>query len=213
MAAKYLFVTPTSERVEDYYDADEVIDFEHPAIEALADRLQRRFGDSHDQYDEVGDIGFAQAAFTFVRDGIAHSADVDDYSAAYRASDVLRLRNAICFGKAHLLTALLRARDIATGLCYQRIADAGSRDGFVLHGLGATRLSGRWSRLDPRGNKPGVDAQFELYDERLAWTVDPAQGEIDYPYVHPSPPPGLLAALRAARPGPDAYAHLPTGLA
>ena len=125
---------------------------------------------------------------------------------------MLESRNAICFGKAHLLTALLRAADIPTGLCYQRLADDSGPDGFVLHGLVATRLAGRWSQLDPRGNKPGVDAQFDLYHERLAWPVDPALGETDYPTVHPSTPPKLLAGLAAARPGPDAYARLPTEL-
>ncbi|MGK4582304.1 transglutaminase domain-containing protein [Kitasatospora sp. HPMI-4] len=89
---------PASAALADYLAADEVIDHGHPEIRALADRLRG-------VRPEAG----ARAAFEYVRDEIAHSGDVGEWSAAYRASDVLANRNAICHGKAHLLTALLRA--------------------------------------------------------------------------------------------------------
>ena len=220
----FLRVVPTSEQPEDYLAADEVVDHRHPAVEAVAARLQRTTGAGRDGSGRDGSgrtegrIAYARAAFVFVRDEIAHSADAGEYSAAFRASDVLGARNAICFGKAHLLTALLRARSIPAGLCYQRLTDA-RPDRFVLHGLVATRVVGHWSRLDPRGNRPGVvDTPFDLYRERLAWPVDAALGEVDYPLLHPGPPPELLAGLRAARPGPadgpgpGTYDHLPSAL-
>ncbi|MFF5231291.1 hypothetical protein [Dactylosporangium sp. NPDC000521] len=69
--------------------------------------------------------------------------------------------------------------------------------GFVLHGLVAVHLDGRWHRQDPRGNKPGVDARFSLDGPRLAFTIDPAAGERDYEPVFATPDPGVLAALRA----------------
>ncbi|MEM9191504.1 MAG: hypothetical protein AAGF12_20190, partial [Myxococcota bacterium] len=51
--------------------------------------------------------------------------------------------------------------------------------GFELHGFNAVYLRGhdRWVRVDPRGNKPGVDAQFSLAEERLAFATDPSKGE------------------------------------
>ncbi len=72
------------------------------------------------------------------------------------------------------------------------------RDRFALHALVAVQLDGDWRRLDPRGNKPGVDTQFSLAQERLAWRVDPAAGEVDYPTVYAVPAPVVLAALRRA---------------
>lgn len=96
-----MLLHPASPGLDDYLAADDVIDHRHPAI------LETARG-----------LGTPEAAFTFVRDDIAHSRDAGVWSAAYRASDVLAARNAICHGKAHLAAALLRAlgvpRDSAT---------------------------------------------------------------------------------------------------
>ena len=97
------------------------------------------------------------------------------------------------------------------GLCYQRLGD-GTPDGFFLHALVAVRLGGRWSRLDARGNRPGIDAEFSLDAERLAYTADPAADERDYPLIHAAPPPRLLAALATARPGVPGFDYLPGAL-
>ncbi len=48
-----------------------------------------------------------------------------------------------------------------------------------------------------RGNKPGVDAQFSLGVERLAWPVDESRGELDYQVIYESPPAEVVDALRA----------------
>ncbi|MDH6130457.1 transglutaminase family protein [Kitasatospora sp. GP82] len=193
---------PASDEPNDYLAADDVIDHGHPEIRALAGRLRRSSPEAT-----------ARTAFEYVRDEIAHSGDVQEWSAAYRASDVLVRRNAICHGKAHLLAAVLRAQGIRAGLCYQRLN--------VLHGLVAVHwpareggAAGRWVRLDPRGNKPGVDAGFATVpgEERLAWAVDPAAGEFDCPTVYPSTPPVLLRALAEARPGVQGYGHPPLEL-
>lgn len=100
-----------------------------------------------------------------------------------------------CFAKSHLLAALLRANGIPTGLCYQRLCrDDGT--GFTLHGLNAANLPGvGWYRVDPRGNKPGVDAQFCPPEERLAWPVESA-GEMDFPEIWPDPVPVVVQCLR-----------------
>lgn len=62
----------------------------------------------------------------------------------------------------------------------------------------AVHLRGAWHRQDPRGNKPGVDAQFSLAGERLAWPVRDHLGEVDYPHVFVHPDQGVVAALREA---------------
>ncbi len=201
MRTRTLTLRPTQDRLDAYLAADAVIDHQHPSIATLAARLGPAGADAS--------VAYARSAYEFARDQVAHSSDVGRHSAAYVASAVLAKRNAICFGKSHLLVALLRAGGLPAGLCYQRLVNERA-DRFVLHGLVAVRIQGRWRRLDPRGNKPGVDAQFSLEAERLAWPAQHARGEVDYPAVHPAPPPGLLAALAAARPGPGGYEHLPS---
>ncbi|MFE4367833.1 transglutaminase domain-containing protein [Streptomyces sp. NPDC056835] len=187
-----------------YLAADEVIDHVHPLIRETAARLR---ADSADAYS------YARAAYEFVRDMVPHSADAEDPRVTWRASDVLALRTGICYAKAHALAALLRAQSIPTALCYQRLADDDGTNA-VLHGLVAVRLPGQesWARQDPRGNKPGIDAQFSLEGERLAWTVRPECNEVDYPVLYDAPHPVVLSALRAAPDRHRLWRTLPTAL-
>ncbi|MYQ91702.1 transglutaminase [Streptomyces sp. SID4946] len=171
-----------------YLAADEVIDHHHPMVRETAARLAAEAADSY---------VYARLAYEFVRDTVPHSADTGDPRVTWRASDVLARRTGICHAKAHALTALLRAEDIPTALCYQRLRDD-EGEGHVLHGLIAVRFHGAWHRQDPRGNKPGVDARFSLTGERLAWTPDPAAGELDHPLLYAAAHPAVLDAPRTA---------------
>jgi transglutaminase-like putative cysteine protease len=171
---------------EDYLAGDTIIETAAPEVVALAARLRRESPD---------DAAFARAAFEWVRDRVAHSWDAQDPRVTVTASEVLRDRVGLCYAKSHLLAALLRAQDIPTGLCYQRLFD-GQR--HSLHGLVAMYLNGEWRRQDPRGNKPGVDAQFSLTRERLAWPLNPTLGEVDYPEVWINPAVVVVSALRSA---------------
>jgi len=173
---------------DDYLAADEVIDSVHSEVRALAAELRA---------STLDDALYAKAAFEWVRDNVSHSFDVQDPRVTLTASDALRERVGLCYAKAHLLTALLRAEGIPAGLCYQRLADEAT-GGHALHGLIAVYLDGSWHRQDPRGNKPGVDAQFSLHQEQLAWPVDPAEGEVDYPTVYAAPVLEVVNALKSA---------------
>jgi transglutaminase-like putative cysteine protease len=185
-----------------YLASDDVIDHEHPVVRETAARLAENVADSY---------AYARSAYEFVRDTIPHSQDFGDLRVTWRASDVLRLRTGVCYAKAHALAALLRAEDIPTALCYQRLAhDDGT--GHAVHGLVAVRFNGAWHRQDPRGNKPGVDARFSLAGERLAWVPDPAAGEADYPELYAAPHPAVLHALRSAPDRPMLWRTLPTAL-
>ncbi|MER6366661.1 transglutaminase family protein [Kitasatospora sp. NPDC001527] len=188
-----MILRPETDDLTGYLAADEVIDHQHPELRLLA-----------------AELASPEAAFRFVRDQVRHSADAGAYSGAYRASEVLAARNAICHGKSHLLAALLRAQGVPTGLCYQRLEDG--EGGFALHALNAVHLEGRWARLDARGNREGVDTRYDLERERLAWPVRPELGERDYPTIHRTPPARLRHALAQARPGHAGYAHLPSEL-
>ena len=185
-----------------YLAADEVIDHHHPVVRKTAARLAGGVADSY---------AYARAAYEFVRDVIPHSADVDDPRVTWRASDVLEQRTGICYAKAHALAALLRAEDIPTALCYQRLRqDDGG--GHAVHGLVAVRFHGAWHRQDPRGNKPGVDAQFSLEGERLPWIPDPASNEVDYPALYAEPHPAVLSVLKAAPDRSALWKTLPSTL-
>lgn len=185
-----------------YLAADEAIDHDHPVVREAAGRLAV---DAEDSY------AYARLAFEFVRDTIPHSQDSGDMRVTWRASDVLAQGTGICYAKAHALAALLRAEDIPTALCYQRLAhDDG--DGHVVHGLIAVRFNGAWHRQDPRGNKPGVDAQFSLDGERPAFVPDPKRSEVDYPVLYAEPHPAVLSTLKAAHDRPHLWSTLPTAL-
>lgn len=170
-----------------YLIGDAIVDIDHPAIRALAAQQRREHPD---------DVEFARSVFEYVRDEVKHSWDVRDPRVSLTASETLEQGVGLCYAKAHLLAALLRAEGIPAGLCYQLLTDDGQT--YDLHGLIAVFLDGGWHRQDPRGNKPGVDAQFRLDMEQLAWPVRPELGERDYPELHVHPSVKVVTTLSSA---------------
>ena len=170
----------------------EIIDFHCPAVRHKAASLAAEC---------VSELELIEKTYAFVRDGIAHSIDCGGTAVTCRASDVLRVGEGLCYAKAHLLAALLRANGIATGFCYQLLGLADEHDPQrALHGFNAVWLKDRqqWRRVDARGNKPGVDAQFLPHGpEQLAFTVHPQYGEVDYPHIFADPDPGVVTLLLA----------------
>lgn len=172
-----------------YLRSTEIIDWQTPAVLERASLIAAR----HTEPEEI-----ARACFEWVRDRIKHSGDYRAPVTTCRASEVLREETGWCFAKSHLLAALLRANGLRAGLCYQRLSrDEGN--GFTLHGLVAVHLPDfGWYRIDARGNKPGVDAQFCPPTERLAWSGT-AKGEMNFPEIWPDPVPIVVDCLRNNR--------------
>lgn len=170
-----------------YLGANATVQSDHPDVVALGRQLRDEF---------PIDTDFARAAFEWVRDNIAHSYDARDRRVTLTASQVLHERVGLCYAKSNLLAAVLRSQGIPTGLAYQRVSDR--EGGHVVHGLIAVYLNGSWHRQDPRGNRPGVDAQFSLGPEQLAFPVDENQGERDYPRLYEAPPQEIVEALMDA---------------
>ena len=58
---------------------------------------------------------------------------------------------------------------------------------YSLHGLNAVYLKEHgWYRIDPRGNKEGVDTQFTPPVEKLAFAIqDENEGDFERIYVEP----------------------------
>ncbi|MBC8134708.1 MAG: transglutaminase family protein [Fibrella sp.] len=133
-------------------------------------------------------------AYRFVRDTIRHSYDIRATAITATASEVLAAGHGICYAKAHLLAAILRAMGIPSGLAYQRLVLFDDpKDGYCLHAINTLYLAEeqRWIRVDARGNKPGVNAQFSTDREILAFPIRPELGEIDYPWNLAAPPPPI----------------------
>ena len=175
--------------MQPYLAASPYINFDHPAVAAQAAALAE--GAGADPLDVV------KRCFEFVRDEIKHSVDFKLNPVTCKASDVLQHRTGYCYAKSHLLAALLRANGIPTGLCYQRLSVGDQGAPYCLHGLNAVYLPQfGWYRIDARGNKPGVNAQFTPPHEALAFALhDPM--ERDLPEIWAEPLPLVIQALHA----------------
>jgi len=172
--------------VQRFLASTRIIDWQAPAVRELACSLaQGRNG------DEV----VAKACFDWVRDEVRHSWDYRQNPVTCKASDVLRHRTGYCYAKSHLLAALLRANGIPAGLCYQRLSVNDDGAPYCLHGLNALYLQQYgWYRVDARGNKPGIDAQFMPPHERLAFAINEEQ-EADLPEIWADPSLSVVEVL------------------
>ena len=181
-----------------YLDPCDVIDFRNSEVMRRASLLAG-----------ADEIATADRCFRFVRDEIKHSSDHQLNPVTCQASDVLRFRTGYCYAKSHLLAALLRANQIPSGLCYQRLTIDGDSPRFCLHGLNAIYLQDYgWYRIDARGNRPGIDAQFTPPDEKLAFsTADP--GELDLSQIFVRPLAVVVDCLRSCETWEAVYVNLP----
>lgn len=161
-----------------YLESSTYIDWEHAEVSAKAKELSEGL---------KSDEEIAESCFLFVRDKIKHSWDHKLNPVTCRASDVLKHGTGYCYAKSHLLAALLRANHIPAGLCYQRLTISDNKPPFCLHGLISVYLEKHgWYRIDPRGNKEGVKAEFCPPVEQLAFPIL-IEGEADLPEIWPEP--------------------------
>ena len=161
------------------------------------------------------EIDFIHNAFVYVRDKISHSADINGKTVTCKASEVLKAGEGICYAKSHLLAAILRCNLIPTGFCYQKlILDDETAPHFVLHGLNAVYIEqlNQWIRLDARGNKLGINAQFSLEKEKLAFPVRVDKGEEDIPIIFAHPDKNVIQALTSSSNFETLWASLPATL-
>jgi len=183
-----------------YLQQSEIINWQHPAILAKAAELAAELTDKTE---------IARRCFEFVRDQIRHSWDYRQNPVTCRASDVLEYGTGYCYAKSHLLAALLRANGIPAGLCYQRLSVGDSGPPYCLHGLNAVWLEDYgWYRIDARGNKPGVDAQFCPPVERRAFQFQPPD-EVDLPEIWPDPLAVVVQVLSSCATVEEVYENLP----
>lgn len=186
--------------MEKYLAATEIVNWKHLSITGLAKRLSAGVQSQKE---------IAKRCFEWVRDNIRHSYDYKLNPVTCRASDVLLHTTGFCYAKSHLLAALLRADNIPAGFCYQRLSVDGNGATYSLHGLNAVYLNEfGWYRIDARGNKSGVDAQFCPPFERLAFSAS-SKLERDLPEIWAEPLTVVTDVLAACKTYQEVYDNLP----
>jgi transglutaminase-like putative cysteine protease len=179
-----------SNSLEDYLVETEEVDFSHLSIKEKASEIF---------FTSSSEDEFVKKTFEFVRDKISHSWDIQSSRITCRASEALYFKEGICYAKSNLLSAILRSRGIPVGFCYQRLTIGDTPDtGYCIHALNAVFLRSieRWVRLDARGNKVGVNAEFSLDDEKLAFLVREEYNEVDYSEIYKLPNPKTINTLK-----------------
>jgi hypothetical protein len=186
---------PETIDMDKYLQLTDIIDFDHDLIKSSSKLMM-----------ENDECSYAKWAFEYVRDSFPHSFDLLESAntisqVSCKASDVILNGHGICYAKSHLLVALLRYAGIPAGICYQKLLLSEDNPKIVLHAVNAVFLQrvGRWIRLDARGNKSGVNAQFSAGEERLAFPVRPELGEEDGKVIYAEPSLNVINVLKKAR--------------
>ena len=111
----------------EYLEKSEYVDYDDPGVKSVAERLKAGSKD---------ELSLIKNTYDFVRDEIKHSWDAQDSRVTVSASDTLREGVGICWAKANLLAALLRANGIPAGFSYQRLTRGDTTDsGFCIHAM------------------------------------------------------------------------------
>lgn len=181
-----------------YLRATPVIDWQQPQVLAQARAL------AGGTPAEV-----ARNCFEWVRDRVLHSRDHRRNPVTCSAFEVMQHRTGYCYAKSHLLAALLRANGIPAGFCYQRLSIDDNGAPYSLHGFNAIHLPPHgWFRVDPRGNRPGIDARFDPPREWLAF-AGVAPGECTFANVLADPLAVVIEALQQGGGWEDLLGRLP----
>ena len=172
--------------MQEFLKSTDIIDWQHPLVSEQSLELSNNLDNP---------IDIAKSCFEWVRDEIYHSSDFQMNPVTLKASEVLENKTGFCYAKSHLLAAFLRANRIPSGLCYQRLSIDENGLLFCLHVLTAVFLPKiGWYRIDPRGNREDINAQFDPPAEHLAFTVK-SKGEANLPEIWPEPLPIVVRTL------------------
>jgi hypothetical protein len=84
----------------------------------------------------------------------------------------------------------------------------------VLHGFNAIYLAsiGKWLRIDARGNSKGLNAQFNIKKEQLAFAMDPLADEFIYEAIFAVPVSTVVNRLKMYKFRSDLWQDLPQSL-
>lgn len=190
-------------KIENYLKDTEIIDYKNEILLGFAEQLTKDISDKTMKIKTI---------YEYVRDEIRHTFDIGADNVTFKASEVFKEKHGVCYAKSHLLAALLRSIGIPAGFCYQGLLfDDISDRRIILHGLVGVYIKeiNRWIRLDARGNKPGVDAQFSLTEERLAFPVRKELGEFDTNIIYSEPSIAVRRCLLDSKDREELVLNLP----
>jgi len=186
--------------MEKYLASSDIIDWQCTEVRIKAREISHGMGSAEN---------VAKACFEYVRDEIKHSNDYKMNPVTCKASDVLKYKTGYCYAKSHLLAALLRANGIPAGLCYQRLTIENNKPPFCLHALNAVNLpDSGWYRIDARGNKEGVEAEFTPPKEKLAFPLV-VKGEANFQEIWSEPLPVVIRVLQESKNYQEVADNLP----
>jgi transglutaminase-like putative cysteine protease len=144
----------TQPTMDKYLRPSAMLDSGHPAV--------IRFAEQALGHAEVDPIHAAVRLYYAVRDGIRYDPYVAFHRPAdYQASRIIKLGRGYCVGKAALLCALARARNIPCRLGFatvrnhlasKKLIDHIGSDRFVFHGYVEFLLNRRWIKATPAFN-------------------------------------------------------------
>ena len=197
---------PEADELSEYLISDAIVDWQTPAVREKALELTGSLSD---------EVAKARCLYEWVRDNIPHTTDAGLDIVTCTASEVLQHGTGICFAKSHLLAALLRAVAIPAGFCYQVLRVAPPVDNEpVLHGFNALYLAtlDKWLRVDARGNTKGINAQFNIKKEQLAFAMDPLADEFIYETIFAAPVSIVVNRLKMYKLTCDLWQDLPQSL-
>ena len=170
---------------------NEYIDY---SSQDIIEKSKELFTGNHSIYDKI------KIAFEFVLNEIHHSFDIQSTIITSKASSVLRHKTGICHAKSNLLAALLRSQNIPTGFCYQHITlIEDDSKGYCLHCFNAIYFDNRWIKLDARGNKKGINAQFSVNEPILAFKNRPEYNEYFFEGIWATPDIKTMKLLETAQ--------------
>lgn len=190
-----------SGNLDDYLTETAEVNYNHPLIVELSATLATSSKDP---------IDFVKNSYEYVRDEIDHSWDIQSSRVTCTASEALLYKEGICYAKANLLSALMRKAGIPAGFCYQRLTLGDTPEsGYCIHAMNGVYLAkyDQWIRLDARGNKKGVHAEFSIDTEQLAFPIRSEYGEVDYATIFRLPNLKTIEALRQNTDFKTMYLH------
>lgn len=131
-AKKFMKELIIKDNIEKYLSVSKYINWKDNSILSKADEFKLKYAD---------EVFLIKVIYEFVRDEIKHSWDVQDKRVTKSATEVLEQGVGICWAKANLLAALLRACGILAVICYQRLT-LGDAKHDILNTFSSGQLSG-----------------------------------------------------------------------
>lgn len=205
------------DNLQQYVKADSLIDFTSSLVSSLAKKLELSQMDEISAAKKAYEYVRDNFPHTFDIDGIEVACSASDviklghgicYAKAHLLAALLRYAGipaGICYQRICLDTPTVENFQELSGISGlspgpgQQATPGEMLQGkrLVLHAVNTVYLKSlnKWIRMDARGNTNGINAQFSLTHEQLAFSIHPHYDEEDSPVIYSATPPCVAHAL------------------